>query len=467
MKIIIVGGGISGLSTYLFFRQSFARDETQYEIKIYEKYAPRTKILSTGDSDDVQDLAELSSSTAIVGGGLGISPNGMRILSEVSPELHAAVLAQGFPCEKFIFRSSRGWKLSESASTDGRGESCVAGSRHGLWKCLSDAVGEGVVHYRKIVKVMRRQGRGKCQVMFEDSEVEEADLIIGADGVKSVVKDGIFPGEEFAPIYECGSTLPMELHQWLTECDSKLIGVGGFLPIQSSKESLDNKAMVFTFGPNGFFGYSPSSASDSMWWSTVQADALPNESRIALSDLRQQLKKHHGNWKDPFIKDIIKEAHVDHVYPCWTTPELPQWSKDGLILVGDAAHALNPTSGQGSSQALEDAKTLSICFSRFLAESPADTSSFAAVDNAAELYYSVRSPRLRAIAARTARLANTKKELTFAEEMITCAFFWLIGKFPSLGKMLIGDVNKELYGWDVHAEIRKHIEATKEPSDDS
>jgi 2-polyprenyl-6-methoxyphenol hydroxylase-like FAD-dependent oxidoreductase len=202
MKIIIVGGGISGLSTYLFFRQTFAQDSSQYEIKVYEKYAPRSKIEATGDATEVQDLAELSSSTAIVGGGLGVSPNGMRILSEISQQLHDAVVAQGFPCHKFIFRSSRGWKLSESPSTDGRGENCVASSRHGLWSCLRDAIGKDVVQFRKVTKVEGRQEGRRCRVIFENSDFEEADLVIGADGVRSVVKEGIFPGGDFAPIYE-------------------------------------------------------------------------------------------------------------------------------------------------------------------------------------------------------------------------------------------------------------------------
>jgi 2-polyprenyl-6-methoxyphenol hydroxylase-like FAD-dependent oxidoreductase len=211
--------------------------------------------------------------------------------------------------------------------------------------------------------------------------------------------------------------------------------------------------MVFTFGPNGFFGYSPSSTTESMWWSTVQADDLPSQSRIALSDLRKQLKDHHGNWKDPFIQSIIQKADVDHVYPSWTSPELPYWSKDGLILIGDAAHALNPTSGQGSSQAFEDAKTLSICLSRYLSQS--NLSVPEATAKAGDLYYGVRQPRLHAILVRTAKLSGTKKELNFVEEMITCAFFWIMGKFPVIGKLLIGDVTKELNEWDVYAEIKR------------
>jgi 2-polyprenyl-6-methoxyphenol hydroxylase-like FAD-dependent oxidoreductase len=223
--------------------------------------------------------------------------------------------------------------------------------------------------------------------------------------------------------------------------------------------------MVFTFGPNGFFGYSPSSSSEIMWWSTVQADDLPSQSRIALSDLRKQLKGHHGNWKDPFIQDVIKDANVEHVFPTWTTPELPYWSKDGLILVGDAAHALNPTSGQGSSQALEDAKTLSICLSRYLSQ--ASLSPAEAIDRAGHLYYRVRQPRLHAIFVRTAKLANNKRKLSFVEEMMLYAFCWLFGRFPGIGKILLGDVNKELYGWDVYTEIKKALKRMGEADEEA
>ncbi|KIV99635.1 uncharacterized protein PV09_08700 [Verruconis gallopava] len=368
----------------------------------------------------------------------------MRILREISTELHNAVAAQGFPCDNFIFRASRGWKLNESTTSDDKGEVCIASSRHGLWKCLNDAVGSGVVQYKKVIRVLGRDDTSGPKVVFDDDTEEAADLIVGADGVKSTVKNAIFGPEEYKPIYD------------------KLIGVGGFLPIPCSKESLDRRAMVFTFGPNGFFGYSPIAQRESMWWSTIHADDLPSQSRIALSDLRKQLQDHHGNWKDPFIQNIIQKADVSHVYPTWTTPRLPYWSKNGLILVGDAAHAMNPTSGQGSSQALEDVKTLSICLSHYLSQTSQNLPLGDAIDRAGELYYRVRSPRVHAIVARTNKIANAKRELSFVEEMMTYAFIWLLGRFPSLGKLLMGDVNKELYGWDVYAEIRKALKVKGE-----
>lgn len=162
MKIIIVGGGISGLSTALWFRKTFAQDTQQYDIKIFEKHVSKENFSSTGElgegHGDSYTLDELSSSTALLGGGLGVSPNGMRILKELGQELHDNVVEQGFSVEKFVFRSWRGWRLTTSSAGDGwdSEEFCVASSRHGIWKCLLEEVGEGIVQFKKIVRVIGR-----------------------------------------------------------------------------------------------------------------------------------------------------------------------------------------------------------------------------------------------------------------------------------------------------------------------
>ncbi|KAF2434828.1 FAD/NAD(P)-binding domain-containing protein [Tothia fuscella] len=454
MKIIIVGGGISGLSAYLSFKK-YLKTGT-HTISIYEKHHSQLNATSTTNDGETttSTFEELSSSGAIVGGGLGVSPNGMRILKELSLDLHDAVDKQGFRAEQFVFRSSRGWRLSSQPTSDRRIEDgeevCVASSRHGLWQCLRDEVArvdKDILRYRKVIGVEMgdEAGSRRPRVLFEDGEEEEADLVVGADGVKSIVKDAIFGDvDAFKPVYE------------------GMIGVGGFLP-NSSLPPLppcDANSMVFTFGPNGFFGYSPSSPDTTMWWSTCEAENIPATTRISTSDMQSQLKAHHEKWKDPTIKAIIQKADVESIYPVWTTPELPHWGKGGVILVGDAAHGLNPTSGQGSSQAMEDTKTLAILLERFMNQTNAGGRTHEqalslpeAIDRTIRVLYEVRNQRIDKIVQRTKMMSNRKKEQGFVEEMVTCFFLWLIGKVPAAGKLVVGDVLKELYRWDVYAEI--------------
>src|ERR1700742_1415594 len=101
--------------------------------------------------------------------------------------------------------------------------------------------------------------------------------------------------------------------------------------------------MVFTFGPNGFFGYAPASPTRSMWWSTCERAQPPPSTKIPFEEMRAQLQARHKSWKDPYIQQIVSsDVKVGNIYPVWSTPDLPLWSKGGCVLIGDAAHALNP-----------------------------------------------------------------------------------------------------------------------------
>jgi 2-polyprenyl-6-methoxyphenol hydroxylase-like FAD-dependent oxidoreductase len=67
------------------------------------------------------------------------------------------------------------------------------------------AVGEGIVKYRKVVGIERDKSSGQVKVRLMTSEGNEeedvADLLIGADGVKSTVRRGLFGNERFKPTY--------------------------------------------------------------------------------------------------------------------------------------------------------------------------------------------------------------------------------------------------------------------------
>ncbi|KAJ5795838.1 Monooxygenase FAD-binding [Penicillium psychrosexuale] len=62
---------------------------------------------------------------------------------------------------------------------------------------------------------------------------------------------------------------------------------------------------------------------------------------------------------------IIQFLHVGSMYPIWTLP-LPTWERDGVVLVGDAAHVLPSSSGQCSSQALEDVEAFVLFLAHYL-----------------------------------------------------------------------------------------------------
>lgn len=110
------------------------------------------------------------------------------------------------------------------------------------------------------------------------------------------------------------------------------------------------RSVVVTFGPKGSFGYAsiaPHSTRTLGWWSNWPTDE-PLPSMMTASEVRQQLEQRHGSWEDPVIQKCISEARTETVYPLWTTPKLPHWGEAGCVLLGDAAHTLQATSGQVS-----------------------------------------------------------------------------------------------------------------------
>lgn len=205
--------------------------------------------------------------------------------------------------------------------------------------------------------------------------------------------------------------------------------------------------MTFVFGPNGFFGYGATSPTTTMWWSTCSAENVPAQRKINAEDMKVQLQARHGTWKDPIIKDILEHVDVTSIYPVWTLGDLPNWGSDGLLVLGDAAHALQPTSGQGASQALEDAKCFPLLLSKVLKRSketkgPASKESKVTpkmslddiIAMSVKAFYDIRQPRVKKISDAANRIAQRKKDQSFFEEMMLCGVLYAIGKLPAVGK---------------------------------
>jgi 2-polyprenyl-6-methoxyphenol hydroxylase-like FAD-dependent oxidoreductase len=194
MKIIIVGAGISGLASYLNLKKLLPEPPSgePHTIVIYESHQ------ATKD-DAGNPTSEISA-----GGGLGVSPNGMSELEKLDPELRDAVVAQGFPTRGMQMKNSWGWILGwvgTSSSASGKLQATVMSRRQGIWQCLKGKVpSEVLVTGRKVTGVKSGEA-GKSSVVFADGQTDSADLVIGADGVKSVVKEFVV-GNGYQPQYE-------------------------------------------------------------------------------------------------------------------------------------------------------------------------------------------------------------------------------------------------------------------------
>ena len=194
-------------------------------------------------------------------------------------------------------------------------------------------------------------------------------------------------------------------------------------------------------GGNGFFGYFVASSAvdaphresphhvsppgDSVaWWSTYAVTPCPDSKSLDADAVTRDLHERHSGWKDPVIQAVLRQLSVQSMYPTWTVPSLPTWARDGVVLIGDAAHALPPTSGQGCSQALEDTE----CFAMFLAHAMKQGDGKEAVVFAAKQFQELRAPRVGAILDAARRWQDNKRDKALWKEYLLYAGMWLMGK---------------------------------------
>lgn len=204
MKIIIVGAGVAGLSTYLQLRKVLP-SFSSHTIHIYESHKPRENAPSAISKSALASQHDLTDTAAIVGNSIALVPSSMRLLKYIDTKLYDIFKSRGYVNEAYTFKTARGHLIAVTPTGD-KGfppEYTVSCPRYGLRECLLAVVGEDKVQYRAVVTV--NLSGEKPVVKFADGGEESADLVIGAEGVRSAVKKAIF-GEDndhqYAPHYE-------------------------------------------------------------------------------------------------------------------------------------------------------------------------------------------------------------------------------------------------------------------------
>lgn len=278
------------------------------------------------------------------GAFLTVATNGISALRVLGAD--QAVLDAGFPTPAITLRSCTGKKLGANSTGWTLPDGTVSHTlkRADLYRALHDQMRQrGITAaFGKRLVSAGQTGKG-VRAAFADGDSAEADLLIGCDGVHSAVRQVIDPGAP-KPSY------------------LGLINIGGYASGVSVESKPGSYEMIF--GKRAFFGYALAPSGEVWWFANVPQPREPARGEVQAIDpeeWRQRLLSLFADDAGPAVRLIKATPRLSAADPIHALPHLPAWHGDRMIVIGDAAHAPSPTSGQGASLSVEDAVALARC----------------------------------------------------------------------------------------------------------
>ncbi|HWS36021.1 MAG TPA: NAD(P)/FAD-dependent oxidoreductase [Actinoplanes sp.] len=348
----VIGGGIAGTAAAIALRRA------GWEPVVYEATEP---------------------GAAERGLWLTLAVNGVNALRSLGLD-PATVLAGGFATPTVGLSAASGRLLAElplgGPMPDGTVTTTIR--RADLYAALrAEAEEQGVeIRYGHRLTAATA-GPERVTAEFEGGATVVAGLLVGADGLHSRTRESVAP-EAPEPFY------------------LGLLNSGGFTdgPVPAGLASRPGE-MRMAFGRRAFFGWA-SAPDGSVWWFANPPRKRPvRPGEFTPESWRAHLLELAG---DEPAAGLI--AATSELIGPWNTRDLrrvPFWHRDRMVLTGDAAHAVAPSSGQGASMALEDAVVLGACLRRQV-EVPA-----ALTD-----YVTIRRPRVEKVVAAGRRSSSMK-----------------------------------------------------------
>ncbi len=315
MRIAIIGGGISGLTTAIALRNK------GFAPVVYEK---------------ISELGE-------VGAGIWLAPNALKVLDflGVGDEVKKA----GHPLSSVEITNQKLQAIRSSKDnyfSDQLGNKTIAIHRARLQQILYDHVPKEQIFFgQSFTKIEKQQER----VLIDfTSGYQEFDLVLGADGIHSQVREWIHPN---AHKRYSGQTC------WRGISEMNLNG---------DWQGAGREA----WGKEIRFGFSPISDKEVYWF------AVKNEASggVGPENIKSYLTEMYSDFH-PLVNEIISHTQESKIIrnDLFDLEPFNGWSKGSIGLIGDAAHATTPNMGQGACQGIEDAYYIS----KILAESRKET----------------------------------------------------------------------------------------------
>ena len=287
-----------------------------------------------------------------VGAWLTLQANGIDALTAIGAQ--SAVEGTGFPTRsmRFVTGSGRNLGTIPNGSPVPAGTPSSLVRRSSLYAELRRLAAVRGVQVQEGVPVVGVEAdvRGAA-VRLADGTRLAADVVIGADGIRSTVRtylDPDAPQPRYIPVLNVGGEVN----------DLDLTGYGW-----------PDDQFQMLFGRRCFFGIHPTPTGGAVWFANPPLPAEPSAADRARlretasrSDLLRLLDHDHGPVAQA-VRAAIERADDRSLRP-WTTydvPTTPVWHRGPVAIIGDAAHATAPSAGQGASLALEDAVVIAQC----------------------------------------------------------------------------------------------------------
>lgn len=307
MKTAIIGAGIGGLTTALALKQN------GQQAIIYEG-VPEIKP---------------------VGAGIILANNAMQVFKKLGLQEKIEKAGNKISCMKITDPQLNNISVVDLSAYEKKySVQNVAIHRGELQKILANEVGYNNINLSK--RLLKIEKSELFKLTFEDNSTTESNIVIGADGIKSVVRNQLFEENKLRNANQkcwrgiCEMDLPQKYDQELNEA----------------------------WGKGKRFGFVKIGKQKLYWYALADSKNIKQDE----VDLGAMFSEFHSD-----ILKIISAADKEQVIinDILDLKPIYKWQSENVCLIGDAAHATTPNMGQGACQAIEDAFVLSECLHKY------------------------------------------------------------------------------------------------------
>jgi FAD-dependent urate hydroxylase len=322
MEVVILGGGVAGVSSAIALAQQ------GFGVRVYERHDSETHI----------------------GAGIVAWPNAAYVLRQLGV-LDEIQSVSGRP--RRMRRLTPGnddlGSLNIGLIDLEMGHPSLSILRHDFQRILVSRLESlGIaIDYGRTVADIAAGTNGRSTVHFKDGLKVSADLVIGADGRMASPSRRYVTGDN-TPVYQ-------NFVNWIGVCES-------------ADELFNVDEIADYWGAGERFGIVPVSKHLAYWAGGAIERAVAARDPAHYKD---ELAARFSAWPEP-VRAVIARTPPERINKIYVHDHdpIPVWHRDNVVLIGDAAHASLPTSGQGACQALEDAWHLADCLVRYRGDLP-------------------------------------------------------------------------------------------------